>query len=186
MISAVEPDTSFRSRIEDASKELPEEEGIIRRPDGLKYLSPERATAFLGLVRAGSAIANRLSGELEAEHGISLRAFEVLLFLAVFAPEGGLRMTELTEQAPLSQSRVSRLVDDLERRGLVGRSPARTDGRGVTVSITPKGTERFKAAQETHLAGLDELLFSHLDPAEIRQLAAITSKIVDACKTGPK
>jgi len=30
------------------------------------------------------------------------------------------------------------------------------------------------------------LLFSHLDPEEIRQLAAITSKIIDACKTGSK
>lgn len=50
------------------------------------------------------------------------------------------------------------------------------------MSITPKGIERFKAAQEAHPAGLGELLFSHLSPAEIRQLAAITSKIIHACK----
>jgi DNA-binding MarR family transcriptional regulator len=154
----------------------------MRRPDGLKYLSPVRAKAFLGLVRAGDSLARELNAELELDHGISLRAFEVLLFLAVFAPEGHLRMAELTERAPLSQSRVSRLVAELETRGLLERSSAEVDGRGVKVSITPKGIEKFKAAQETHLAGLRRLLFSHLSRAEIDQLASITEKIIDACE----
>ncbi|MGI8516733.1 MAG: MarR family winged helix-turn-helix transcriptional regulator [Acidimicrobiia bacterium] len=117
---------------------------------------------------------------LKAEHGISLRGFEVLLFLAVFSAEGRMRMAELTEQAPLSQSRVSRLVADLAGRGLVERSPAAEDGRGVTVSITPAGLEKFKIVQETHLASLERRLFSHLSPSEIRQLAAITAKILKA------
>jgi DNA-binding MarR family transcriptional regulator len=91
-------------------------------------------------------------------------------------------MAELTERAPLSQSRVSRLVAELETRGLLERSSAEVDGRGVKVSITPKGIEKFKAAQETHLAGLRRLLFSHLSRAEIDQLASITEKIIDACE----
>lgn len=154
--------------------------GIVHRPDGLKYLSPERAAAFLGLVRAGNTLANRLDAELEAEHGISLRGFEVLLFLAVFSPDGSLRMSELTKRAPLSQSRVSRLVDQLEHSGFVKRSPAESDGRGVTVAITDKGIQKFKAAQEMHLASLDERLFTHLSRTEIRQLAAITRRILEA------
>lgn len=163
-------------------REGEERGGVIHRPDGLKYLSPTRAKAFLGLVRAGDALAAKLSAELEREHGITLRGFEVLLFLAVFAPEGHLRITELTKQAPLSQSRVSRLVADLEARGLVERSRAEGDGRGVRVSITARGIERFKAAQDTHLAGLERLLFSRLSKAEVRQLGEITAKIVEACE----
>ena len=155
-----------------------EQAGVIERSDGLRYLAPERAHAFLGLVRAGDKMVRELSGELEREHGISLRAFEVLLFLAVFSEEGRLRMSELTERAPLSQSRVSRLVADLETRGLVERSAVDADGRSVEVSITPLGLDKFKAAQRTHLAGLDERLFSLLNKSEIRQLAVITRKIL--------
>jgi DNA-binding MarR family transcriptional regulator len=170
--------------VEQASKGLPEKDGVVLRPDGLKYLTPVRAGAFLGLVRAGSVLADQLSGELEAEHRLTLREFEVLLFLAVFASEGTLRMSQLAEQAPLSQSRMSRLVDQLETCGLVERAPDNQDRRGVTVAITPKGIEKFTAAQETHLAGLERLLFSHLTDREIQQLAKITEKIVDACRTG--
>jgi DNA-binding MarR family transcriptional regulator len=179
----VTQESTLKTQVEQVSEDLSEKDGVVLRPDGLKYLSPVRAAAFLGLVRAGTVLADQLSRELETEHGLSLRDFEVLLFLAVFAPEGSLRMTQLTEHAPLSQSRVSRLVDQLETRGLVERSPDEQDRRGVAVSITPKGLEGFKAAQETHLAGLERLLFSHLGDSEIRQLAKITKKIVDACQT---
>jgi hypothetical protein len=41
--------------------------------------------------------------------------------------------------------------------------------------------EKFKAAQETHLAGLERRLFSPLNENEILQLATITEKIVAAC-----
>lgn len=175
--------STLKAQVEQVSKDLPEEDGIVHRPDGLKYLSPVRAAAFIGLVRAGTALADELSRELETEHGLTLRDFEVLLFLAVFAPDRSLRMSQLTEQAPLSQSRISRLVDQLETRGLVERSPDQQDRRGVTVSITSKGIDKFKAAQETHLAGLERVLFSHLSEGEIRQLAKITQRIVDACQT---
>ena len=155
-------------------------DGVIRRADGLVYLTPLRAQAFLGLVRAGDALARELDADLEKEHGLSLRAFEVLLFLAAFAPEGHLRMTELIERTPLSQSRVSRLVAELEARGLVVRSAADGDRRGVRVAITHMGTAKFKAAQEGHLASLERWLFSHLRDREIAQLAAITAKVLAA------
>lgn len=150
---------------------------VIERPDGQKHLTPLYANAFLGLVRAGEGLARDLDAELEREHAIGLRAFEVLLMLTVFAPEGRLRVTELTVQAPLSQSRVSRLVAELEAQGMVKRARAADDGRGVSVTITNAGREKFKAAQETHLVGLDRRLFSRLTGQEIRQLATITAKI---------
>lgn len=154
--------------------------GVVRRSDGRLHLSPERAQAFLGLVRTGEVLARELSAELEREHGLSLRAFEVLLFLAVFAPEGHLRMGELSERTPLSQSRVSRLAAELEARGLVERSAADGDRRGVRVAITAAGVSKFREAQDTHLAGLERRLFSHLTASEIDQIAAITAKILNA------
>lgn len=145
---------------------------------GPGHLPPVRAKAFLGLVRAGEQLARELDAELLAAHGLSLRGFEVLLFLAVFSPDGHRRMTELAEQAPLSQSRVSRLVAELETRGLVQRSAVADDARGVQVAITDRGRQLFAAAQRTHLDGLDRRLFSRLTDAETAQLARLTAKIL--------
>ena len=156
---------------------LTEEPLYVERDDGLKHLSPVRARAFLGLVRAGGMLAREFDARLQHMHRLSLHAFEVLLHLAVFSPAGGLRLSQLVAQAPLSQSRVSRLSAELESRGLVQRTSAEDDARGVVVSITDEGIEQFRAAQETHLHDLDERLFSRLTWEEITQLATITAKL---------
>jgi DNA-binding MarR family transcriptional regulator len=155
-------------------------DGVVTRPDGLKYMTPERASAFLGLVRAGETLARELDAELERDHGIGLRSYEVLLFLAVFSPDGRLRMLDLIERTPLSQSRVSRLVAELEARGLVARGPSGDDRRGVEVAITRKGIQKFKEAQDDHIAALERRLFAHLSADEVHQLATLTARILDA------
>lgn len=155
-------------------------DGVVIRSDGLKYMTPVRASAFLGLVRAGETLARELDAELERDHGIGLRSYEVLLFLAVFSPEGRLRMLDLIERTPLSQSRVSRLVGELEARGLVARAASGDDRRGVEVAITPKGIQKFKEAQDDHIAALERLLFAHLNADEVEQLASLTARILDA------
>ncbi|MBA2336447.1 MAG: hypothetical protein H0V96_01585 [Acidimicrobiia bacterium] len=63
----------------------------------------------------------------------------------------------------------------------MARSAAEADGRGVEVSITAQGLTTFKSAQVSHLAGLDQRLFSRLTAAEVRQLGTITAKILDGC-----
>lgn len=158
--------------------------GVVERPDGTKYLEPRRAEAFLGLVRAGDALSRTLDHTLVDEHGVSLHQFEVLLFLAVFADDRTMMMSELRRRTPLSQSRVSRMVAGLESDGLVTRSTDPTDTRAVDVTITERGVASFKAAQDRHLRDLDHYLFSRLTEAEIRQLAAITTKILAAQHPG--
>lgn len=154
-----------------------EEPLFVERADGVRHLPPVRAHAFLGLVRAGTTLARELTATLEARHGLSLHAFEVLLHLAAFSPTGSLRLSQLVAQAPLSQSRVSRLVAELEAQRLVTRTSAPDDARGVDVSLTDAGMERFRRAQETHLADLDQRLFSRLSWEDIARLATITAKL---------
>lgn len=155
----------------------------MERPDGIRHPSSTHARAFLGLVRAGESLDRGLDAELRAAHGLSLRGFEVLLHLAAFSGSGSQRMTQLTAQAPLSQSRVSRLVAELEARGWVTRSAAESDHRGVMVSITERGLDKLRAAQDTHLAGLHERLFAHLSWSETVTLARLTTTIVAANRT---
>lgn len=146
--------------------------------DGIRHPSPSYARAFLGLVRAGEALDRALDADLRRSHGIGLRAYEVLLHLAAFAPDRRLRMTELTAQAPLSQSRVSRLAAELEAAELVTRTPSSDDARGVEVALTDRGLERLREVQDTHHRSLEDHLFSRLSHHQIVQLGDIAEAIL--------
>lgn len=162
----------------ESSKHSNSSDSMLMTQTGIPYLGPTRAGAFLGLVRAGAEISRELNRSLEGKHGLSLQAFEVLLYLTVFSEDGSLPMKYLTEHAPLSQSRVSRLVSELEQRGYVERRDQVGDRRGVEVAITPEGSAKFAAAQESHLADLETRLFNRLSDAEVKQLARITRKLL--------
>lgn len=152
---------------------------FLSTEQGVRYPSAIYARAFLGLVRAGKALERALDADLRAGHGISLHGYEVLLHLAAFAPDGRLPMTRLTRQAPLSQSRVSRLVARLEADGLVRRDAEERDSRVVVVTLTDAGLDLLRRAQDTHHRGLTEGLFARLTAREIADLARLTSKLLD-------
>lgn len=140
--------------------------------------SEDRAKAFLGLIRSGAALERALDRGLSNEHGIGLHEFEVLLFLATSSPDHRMPMTELRRRTPLSQSRVSRVVSGLEADGLVRREPDPTDSRAIVVVLTRQGEATLEAAKPRHQRDLDEYLFSILTDSEIRQLSAMTSKLL--------
>lgn len=146
---------------------------------GIRYPSPTHAAAFLNLVRAAEHLERTLDAELREGHGVGLREFEVLLHLGAFSPDGRLPMTQLIRQAPLSQSRMSRLVAQLERGGMVSREADEHDSRAVKVAITEQGLAMLRDAQETHYGGLERHLFSRLTAAEITQLGTTTKKLLD-------
>jgi DNA-binding MarR family transcriptional regulator len=160
-------------------KSAGEESAFLHGRRGIRYPSPTHAAAFLGLVRAAERLERTLDTELRRGHGIGLRGFEVLLHLGAFSSDGRLPMTQLTRQAPLSQSRMSRLVSELEREQLVRRDTDERDTRAVMVSITDEGLTLLRKAQETHYRGLERHLFSRLTRAEITQLASTTKKLLE-------
>ncbi len=160
--------------------------GIRTHDDGLAHLDPTYAAAFLGLLRAAEVVDAGLDHDLREAHGIGLRGFEILLHLGAFSEDGCLRMGQLIEQAPLSQSRVSRLVGQLTRTGYVTRSAAPDDTRAAVVTITPSGRDLLRTSAATHLDGLENRLFGRLTLTEVRELARLTAKILgaDAPRTG--
>ena len=79
-----------------------------------------------------------LDAELEAAHGLPLTSYEVLMQLAD-APEPRMRMCDLADSVLLSRSGMSRLVDRLERDGLICRAACTNDARGAFACITDRG-----------------------------------------------
>lgn len=98
-----------------------------------------------------------LEHELGRRHGLGVSEFEVLDRLAG-SDRHKFRAQELADAVHLSQSALSRLIDRLERHGLVERSLCDMDRRGIYVSLTPAGRERHAEAAPTHREVLARVL----------------------------
>ena len=85
--------------------------------------------AFDAFVHAYAAVLRQIEEDVEAEGSMSLGWYDVLLTLER-APGRRLRMQDLGNEVVLSRSRVSRIVDELERQGFVKREPCPSDRRG--------------------------------------------------------
>src|SRR6266568_6582432 len=97
--------------------------------------------AWRTMLRAHATLMRRLDTDLERATGLALADFDVLAQLA--EAHGDLRMTELADRALISRSGMSRRVGRLADQGLVHRSKAGTDGRGVVVALTEAGMARL-------------------------------------------
>jgi DNA-binding MarR family transcriptional regulator len=132
--------------------------------------------AWRGMLRAHAALTRELDAELTREHDLPLSSYEVLLFLAD-SESGRMRMSELADSVLLSRSGLTRLVDRLERQGLLRRERCESDARGLFAEITPEGRRLFDAARETHLEGVRKLFLSRFSRSELRTLGALWDKL---------
>ena len=138
----------------------------------------EKVRAWASILRVHAAVVPRLERELAAV-GMPLSWYDVLLELNS-APDRRLRMTELGAKAVLSRERVSRVVDELERAGLVRREPNPDDRRSLFAVLTDEGRERLRTAAPTYLAGIEEHYTRHLDDDEIAVLSRALARVLDA------
>ena len=88
-----------------------------------------------------------------------------------------MRMSELADSALLSRSGLTRLVDRLERQGLLKRERCESDARGWFAEITPEGRRAFGAARKTHLDGVRRPFLSHFSRDELRTLGGLWQKL---------
>lgn len=128
------------------------------------------------MLRAHAELTKALDAELAREHDLPLSSYEVLLYLND-SPEGRMRMSELADSVLLSRSGLTRLVDRLERQGLLKRERCESDARGWFAEITPAGRELFAEARRTHLEGVRELFLSRFSRAELRTFGSLWQKL---------
>lgn len=145
-------------------------------PGEQESLSEGELRAWRGLLRAHACLAKRLDAELEREHGLPMTSYEVLHHLDDMGV-GRMRMCDLAEQAQLSRSGLTRLVDRLERDGLLERCSCEHDARGSYACLTDTGRERLKEARGTHLAVVREHFFSRFSEHELSALADMWERI---------
>jgi DNA-binding MarR family transcriptional regulator len=131
--------------------------------------------AWEALYRAQATI----SRELFDDHVFSdlvPREYGVLYALA--SRPDGLRITELGEDALLSQPGMSRLVARLEARGLVERVDDPRDARACRIRLTEDGTETQRRVGRAHARQVARAMTRSLDDQELRQLLDLCGRLI--------
>lgn len=137
--------------------------------------------AWRALLDAHARTTEVLARELRDEAGLPLAWYDVLLQLQE-SPERRLRMQELADKVLLSKSGLTRLVDRMEREGLVTRSACPSDRRGTFAELTPAGKDRLRATAPTHLRGVRQHVADLLDDDEAATLERLLRRIADAAR----
>ena len=122
------------------------------------------------MLRIHALVIEQLDDELQYEQRLPLSSYDVLLHLAE-APGGQRRMSELADLVLLTKSGLTRVVDVLEKQGLVERLRSEEDGRGLYAKLTPAGRKRFRAAHKIHVQGIRARFLEKLSDPQLQNLA---------------
>ncbi|WP_405595828.1 MarR family transcriptional regulator [Streptomyces sp. NBC_01410] len=131
--------------------------------------------AFYGLVWAGTVLTERVDRALTKAHDLPVSWFEVMLWLA--SSPDPVPASVLGNSTMLSRSQVSRVVDALQSRGLVTRTPSPRDARSVEVALTSEGRRLFEEADATRRACLAPVFTDLLDAEDLEALSTVWQKL---------
>ena len=142
----------------------------------IEPLSPAEEVLWRAVMRLIKVLPRYLDADLASGAGMSASEYVALMHLSE-AANRELRMTELSNATGLSASRVTRLVDGLESRGLVVKRASASDRRGAVARLTPQGMTRLKSAWRVHLTSVRRRFFDHIDDATVEPVAGALTAV---------
>lgn len=134
--------------------------------------------AWVGLLRGHSAATRRLNAELLSQHGLTLNDYEVLMHLSR-APERRLRRVDLVERLLLTPSGITRLLDGLERIGLVTKATCDHDARVTYAVLTDAGYDRLIEAADTLIVDVERAFAARFSSEELLALATLLGRLTE-------
>lgn len=134
--------------------------------------------AWIRLLRGHASATRAMSAQLESEHGLTINDYEALLHLSR-ADDGRMRRVDLAGMLLLTASGVTRLLDGLEKAGLVERGSCATDRRVTYAILTEAGAARLEEASGSHLAAIRSFFEARYNEEELDQLAGLLERLPD-------
>ncbi len=136
-----------------------------------------RLAAWRAFLLTHARVIRDLERELQAEQGMALTDYDVLVQLSV-AEDRRLRMSELADRLVLSRSGATRLIDRLCAEGLVERVTCESDRRGQWAALTEAGVDRLRSASPTHLRGVQQYFLDRLSTDDLASLERMLTGVL--------
>jgi DNA-binding MarR family transcriptional regulator len=153
----------------------PSSDRVAEGTDGVQWLSD--------LIRLEIVLWERIDARLKEEHDLPLSSFEALSFISR-SRDNGLRVGDLAQSLGVTVGGTSKLVDRVERGGLIRREPDPGDRRASRVVLTRDGRRTLAAAIETYEAELASVLDAGLSRTEQRHLHQLVARLLAATSEG--
>jgi DNA-binding MarR family transcriptional regulator len=149
-----------------------------------RWLSADEEQAWRAFRRLLTTLPARLARDLTADTGLSMTDYEVLSTLSE-KPDRRWPLKDLAAKMEWSRSRLSHHTTRMQERGLIDREPDPTDARGCLLRLTDTGFTVLEQAAPLHLDSVRDRFIDHLDPAELRLLSEISTRIADLGSAEP-
>lgn len=134
--------------------------------------------AWIRLNRARDRVLGAIEQDLKAAGCLPLAWYDVLLELSR-APDGRLRPFEIEKVTLVAQYNLSRLLDRLEKEGLVGRAPHEDDARGQWAVITEKGRAAQARTWKTYARSIQKHVGEKLDDKAASALVDLLGRLTE-------
>ncbi len=145
---------------------------------GANWLDQEQQQIWRNWLSGVARINQHLDADLRTR-GLDLAEYEILVALSE-AEGRRLRMSELAELVHQSRSRLTHAISRLERRGIVSRSSASDDRRGVYAHLTDEGFGVLEAAAPDHVNAVREVFVDVADPRDFEALGRVMKAVLDS------
>lgn len=146
-------------------------------------LNPKTIAAWVQMFKTQRLLLAQVEADFKAAGLPPLSWYDVLYELEC-AESKDLRQYELSEQIILSKHNLSRLLDRLQKKGLIKRGPCRVDGRGNCVLITEKGKKVLKNMWPVYARAIKTYFSDRLDNKDIAHLSSILLKLTEEKEGG--
>lgn len=150
----------------------------------VQWLNDDDERAWRTVLRMHRRLVAQLHRQLQADSGLSLADYEVLVHLTD-QPQGRMRPYELQDALDWEQSRLSHHLGRMHQRGLVTRQECPEDGRGTYVTITDQGRRAIEDAAPGHVQHVRRLFFDMLTPEQVRTLEQLSTRILSGLESAP-
>jgi len=142
-----------------------------------RWLNEREQRTWRAYLAMNAQLTARLHRELQAESGLSLSDFEVLVQLTD-RPDQRARVLELADSLQWEKSRLSHHLGRMQRRGLIAREHCPDDARGAFVTLTPLGLGAIEQAAPAHISMVRDLVFDQLTTDQVDGLRSIAERVV--------
>lgn len=133
-------------------------------------------TAWVRLMGTHAAMTRAFNAGLQSSCAITVTDFEALRRLAG-EPEGMMRRVDLAQTVGLTASGITRLLDGLQRAGLVRKEQCTRDARVSYAAITDEGRALLTGAADAHLDGIAAIFSERFSREEVDELARLLGRL---------